>query len=432
MKLLLHVCGIVLSFFLMTIPVVADMSGTHILIHSQHITEDESTIEDGSGDTYYSYSNGFTFDGNLVIWNTYRLKKVPPKNVSSTLWMMNLTDEQTQILATAPSPEHRYMFDTPFGIADGSVVWSEDFNIYVYDSTFRDAYALTTDGAHVDLSVQRENRDPVIDGDRVVWVKRMPYSSDDDGIVLYNLTSRTLLEFPVGPGRKSSPAMDGSRIVWSDKRKEPEGGDIYLFDFNRNEEISLCAASDIQQHPGISGNNIVWEDFRDGNPAIYLYNLTSGTEHRISENNLMALASMPYLSGNYAVWTEYSVLDKTRDESRRIIVYNILTGERELFLPDTPQKVLWDFHDNRILYSDSDNTSLKDGYVHLFVIDSPVSGSLPTLTATSTGSGNFTNPTENTQAPVPTRAAPVSVVPLAVASLMLSALVWHQSNRRIP
>jgi beta propeller repeat protein len=420
MKNLSHICGLVLLFFLLTIPVSAILSGTDIPIYSPYITEDES------GNQFYSFSNGFAVNHNLIFWETLLLERSLQTNITSTLWLMNLSDGKMQILATSPSPEHQRLFNTPFGIADDRVVWSEDFNIFVYNDTSQEAYALTTDGAGVDLSEQRENRDPVISGDRIVWAKRKLYPSNDYGIVLYNLTRRTLQEYPVGPGRKLSPAMDGSRVVWTDKRDEPDGGDIYLFDLDRNEEIPLCTARDLQQHPGISGDYIVWEDFRDGNPAIYLYNLSSGTEHRISENNLMALASMPYLSGNYAVWTEYSVLDKTRDESRRIIVYNILTGERELFLPDTPRKVLWDFHDNRILYSDSDNTSLKEGYVHLYMIDTPAPDPLPVLTSPSYGSGNHTYATEKPATTVPTREAPLAAIPLALGGTVLA--LWIRNR----
>ncbi|MCK9581307.1 MAG: hypothetical protein M0Q92_12790 [Methanoregula sp.] len=420
MKNLSHICGLVLIFFLVTIPASAILSGTDIPLYSTSITEDES------GNQFYSFSNGFAVDHNLILWETLLLERTLQTNITSTLWLMNLSDGKMQILATSPSPEHQHLFNTPFGIADGRVVWSEDFNIFVYNDTSQEAYALTTDGAGVDLSIQRENRDPVISGDRVVWAKRTLYPSNDFGIVLYNLTSQTLQELPVGPGRKSYPAIDGSRIVWSDKRKEPGGGDIYLFDIDRNEEIALCTAHDLQQYPRISGNYVVWEDLRDGNPAIYLYNLTSGTEHRISENNLMALASMPYLSGNYAVWTEYSVLDQTRDESRRIIVYNIITGETELLLPDTPQKVLWDFRDNRILYSDSDNTSLKEGYVHLYVIDAPAPDPLPVLTSPTSGVGNHTTPTEKPATMVPTREAPATAIPLALGCFCL--LFWIRKH----
>lgn len=365
MKKIWQIYGVVLFCFSMIIPVAAILSGTDIPLYSPYITEDESD------NLVHTYSKGFALDRDQMIWETYVVEQTLQTNISSTLRMMNLSDGKTQILATSPSPEHLYTFDTPFGIADGWVAWRENSNIFVYDSTSREAYALTTDGAGVDLGIQRENRDPFLSADRVVWAKKKLYPSKDYDIVLYNLTSRTLREIPTSPSKKTTPAMEGSRIVWVDQRDEPGKGDIYLLDLEQNEERPICTARDLQQYPRVSGEYVVWEDYRDGPPEIYLYNLVTGNETRISDGDGFTYASVPYLSGNYVAWTEYSVFDRTHDKYRKIIVYNVVTGEKEIFLKDSPVLVLLDLNDNRILYADPDNKSLKEGYVHLFIIDVP-------------------------------------------------------------
>lgn len=407
--------GFVLLLFITAIPVAGQFSGRDIVIHSPYIMENES-------DTVFTFSDGFALDHDLMIWETYRQERNGPKNVSGSIHIMNLTDGNTHVAATFPSPGHKEMFETPFGFSDGRVVWLEDFNVWVYDNAGKEAYPLTTDGAHVPVSIQRANRDPTIFADRAVWVKQKNYPSDDDDIVLYNMTSHTLTDISAAPGKKSGPVMDNSRIVWSDKRDEPDDGDIYLYDVERSREIPLCTARDLQQHPAISGNYVVWADFRDGNPGIYLYNLTSMTEYRISDTNPLFLASMPFLSGDYAAWTEYSVSDKTREKSREIIVYNILTGERELFRPESSRPVLLDLDDNRILYADQENKLLEDGFVHLFMIDVPQKTAAPTDPSPDPGPQNSTRPGDPTMSPSSPQTSPAGIVPLAAACGMLVIL----------
>lgn len=422
MKKELLLYGLVLLLFMTVIPVAGEFFGRDIVIDSPYITENESG-------TAFTVSDGFALDHDLMIWETYRQERNGPKNVSGSIRMMNLTDGNTRILATFPSPGHKEMFDTPFGFSDGRVVWLEDFNVWVYDKNVEKAYPLTTDGVHVDLSIQRENRDPFISADRIVWAKKKLYPYVDYDIVLYNLASQTLTDISTAPGKKSTPVMDGTRIVWSDKRDEPDDGDIYLYDLVRGIEIPLCTARDLQQHPAISGNYVVWEDFRNGNPGIYLYNLTSMTENRISDTNPLFLAGMPLLSGNFAAWTEYSVSDKTREDSRRVIVYNILTGERELFLSGSTRPVLLDLDDNRILYADPENKSLEEGFAHLFMIDVPQKTAAPTEPSPDPAQQNITYPDNSIPLPAPTQTSPAGIVPLAAACGILVILGYGCRKR---
>jgi len=401
-------------FFLVVTPVTANMSGTDVLIHSPYIIEEEF------GDPYFTYSKGFVLDQNWIAWETYRLKQAPPKNISSVIRMMSVSDGETQVIASSPSSEHQYMFDTPFSAEDGRVVWSENSTIFLYDRTTGKEQSLTWDESRDDPRLYRQNRNPIITSDRIIWIGDQVYPSTRSEIFLLNLTSQNRQLVFSGPGKIGMLSADGSHIVWSDNRNEPGGGDIYLFDLDRNEEIPICTARNLQQHPAISGEYVVWEDYREGKPAIYLYNLTSKTEQRISDDNPLTLASMPYLAGNYVAWAQYDVNDRTREKSRTIAIYRINTGERELFLQGTRPLTLLDLKENRILYYRSDGKSLHDGYVHLFVIDTLAETRVTTQPTQVIVQENLTQDTVSSRQPAPTRFASIgAALPLMAGCIAL-------------
>jgi beta propeller repeat protein len=411
MKMLLRMCGIVFFFFLVMAPVAANISGTDIPLHSPYIIEGES------GDPYFTYSKGFVLDQNWIVWETYRLKQAPPKNISSIIQMMNVSDGEMQVLATSPSSEHQYMFDTPFSTENGRVVWSENSKIFLYVRTTGKEKSLTTDESRDDPHLYRQNRNPIITSDRIIWIGDQVYPSTRSEIFLLNLTSQNRQLVFSGPGKIDTLSADGSRIVWVDKRNEPGDGDIYLYDIDQNEERPLCTAPDLQQYPRISGDYVVWEDFRDGIPAIYLYNLTSRTESRISD--LTFIASMPYISGNYIAWTQYDIQDRTREKSRTIMIYNIGTGEKELFRQGARPLTLQDFRDNHLLYSIQDDKTLQEGYVHMFVIDRPVPFPSPTFYSPAHEGGNYTSQVEYSREPTPLQSASILSPLLIVCSIFL-------------
>lgn len=416
MKHFLNLCGTILLICLVMHPVAATLSGTDIPAYSPYITEDDS------GRPNYTYSDAFVIDNDQMVWEIYRVTGPFSENITSTICLMNLSDDSTRVIATSPSTEFQYTFETPFGMANGRVAWRADFNsnIYLYDDHTGKAYALTTDGT-ADLNIQRRNRDPFIFGDRVVWVKQKLYPSEDSDIVLYNLTSRTLREIAADPGKKSGPAMDDSYVVWVDKRNEPGAGDIWLFDLKNNTERPLCTAHGLQQYPQVSGNYAIWQDMRDGPPAIYLYNLTAEREYRISDPSVYA--SKPYLSGNYVAWETYALNDDTRDKTRQVMVYNIATGESVRFEPGTRHPLLLGLSDNRILYANPDNQTIKDGYVHIFTIDSPTPvQSSPVVSVPATlQQGNSTTRTYTFSEPAPAGSGPLAVIGIVLLGISLAA-----------
>ncbi len=426
MKPTLYLCSSILLICLAMPPVAATLSGTDIPLHSPYITEDDSGKPD------YTYSMGFAVDQERLIWEKYTWEQANSSNYSITLYLMNLTDRSTRTIATSPSPEFQYLFETPFGLADGRVAWRADFNsnIYLYDDHVGKVYALTNDGTSIDLGIQRPNRDPFIFGDRVVWAKQKLYPSEDADIVMYNLTDKSLHNIATDPGKKSGPTMDDSYVVWVDKRNEPGAGDIYLFDLKNNTERPLCTARGLQHYPQVSGNYVVWGDLRDGTPAIYLYNLTTETEYRISD--LTVYSSEPYLSGNYVAWETYALYDDTKDKTRQVVVYNIATCESVLFEPGTRHPMLLGFADNRILYANPDTKSIKDGYVHIFVLDipTPVQSSPTVSTPATPQQGNGTVLTYTFSEPAPAGFGPEVAIAVVLGSIGLVTAIRKRQKMR--
>ncbi|WP_292370510.1 TolB family protein [Methanoregula sp. UBA64] len=427
MKIFLYLCGIIILLCLVISPVAATLSGTDIPVYSPYITEDDS------GKPNYTYPEGVAIDRDQMVWEKFIWGQANSSNFSLTVYLMNLTDGTTRIVATSPSQEFQYLFQTPFGFADGRVVWNAeyDFNLFMYDDRTEKVTPLTADGT-ADLSIQRPNRDPFIFGDRVVWAKQKLYPSEDSDIVLYNLTDRTLRDIATDPGKKAMPAMDDSYVVWVDKRSEPGAGDIYLFDLTNNTERPLCTARGVQHYPQVSGNYVVWADLRDGPHEIYLYNLTTGTEYRISDPNYYA--AVPYLSGNYIAWEMYALYDDTREKTRQVVIYNIATGESVLFEPGTRHPMLLGLNNNRILYANPDNQTIKDGYVHIFAIDTPapVQSTPGVPVATTPHTENRTASAFYTfSEPAPAGSGPATILAAIILSIgLVMAIRKHRTGRK--
>jgi len=426
MKFSLYLCGTILLICFITPHVTATLSGTDLPIHSSYITEDDS------GKPNYTYSDAFAIDHNQMVWEKLIWEQANSSNFSLTLYLMNLTDGNTRIIATSPSQEFQYLFQTPFGFADGRVVWNAEYdtNLFMYDDRTEMVSPLTNDGTSIDLGIQRPNRDPFIFGDRVVWAKQKLYPSQDSDIVLYNLTDRTLRDIATDSGKKAMPTMDDSYVVWVDKRSEPGAGDIYLFDVTNNTERPLCTARGLQQYPQVSGNYVVWADLRDGPPAIYLYNLTTATEYRISDPSYYA--AVPHLSGNYVVWEMYALYDDTKEKTRQVVVYNIATGESVLFEPGTRHPMLLGLSDNRILYANPDNQTLKDGYVHIFAIDTPAPvQSSPEISASAAPyQENSTARAYTFSEPAPAGSGPPVAIAVVLCSTGLVIAIRKRKERR--
>ncbi len=341
------------------------LSGHEILVHSPNITADEKSPD------FYEYSGFFDLDDSNVVWmNTWAERKIDDKRVRNQIYLLNLSDNSTVLISEGPGTYHENVFRPPISLSGRTVVWSEfgGNDLFRYDTLHGVEGPLTLDGSAPDQ--QWENTAPHVDGDRVVWSKKKPFTASyDQDIVLQNLTTGILRNICTGNANQIDPSISGSRIVWTDKRNEPTGGDIYLYDLRTGIEIPICTERGLQQKPEISGDMVVWQDYRNGKPEVYLYNISSGMEARISRDFFTADA--PLLSGNFAIWMEYSDLDRRDERVGAIVVYNTVSGIREILLVKSTHPQLLTADENRVLFADPNDKSLEEGFVHLFVIDTP-------------------------------------------------------------
>jgi beta propeller repeat protein len=402
-------------FAVLIAPQAGALDGHDVLIYSPNITLSEDTAD------YTEFSNYFDLDGDSLVWmNTWSERKIEEKVVRNRIYLMNLPDNETMMIADTPGIRHEYAFRPPVSLSGHFVVFDESMNnnLFLYNTVTGRETSLTSDGSAPD--VQRENAFPAVDGDRVVWSKRKPYgSANDRDIVFMNLSTGISRDICTTQGDQAEPALSGQRIVWTDTRNEPGGGDIYLYDMETGTGTPVCTEKGLQMRPKISGDFIAWMDYRDGTPAVYLYNIPSGKETRISRDTFVADA--PLLSGNYAVWQEYSIFDRRDERAGTIVVYNTATGTREVLPTRTMYPQLLAFDDNRILYGDPDVNAIRDGFVHLFVMDAPAPPSSQPETTLPPQSEQSTPTMVFGPAKTATHSAPVSpyLIPLSFLGLFI-------------
>jgi beta propeller repeat protein len=334
------------------------------------------------------------------------------------------------MISETPGIHHEYAFRPPISLSGRNVVWSEfgRNDLFFYDTIPGVEKPLTSDGSAPDQ--QRENAFPHIDGDRVVWSKKKPYTSTyDQDIVILNLTTGVQQDICTQNADQTDPSVSGSRIVWTDKRNDPAGGDIYLFDLGNGVETPVCTEKGLQQKPKISGDTIVWMDYRDGKPAVYLYTIASGMEARISRD--FFIADAPLVSENFVIWQEYSVFDQRKERAGTIVIYNTISGVREILPVGTSHPQLLDADKNRVLYADPDEKTLEEGFVHLFIIDVPVSTPPPITNKMSSSVPERVNPMIVSipgQTTTHSASAPLAAVPFSLGAIVL---IYHIRNRPV-
>jgi len=416
------------------LPSVAALQGHDTLIWSPDITLEENSKG------YVAFSNFFSLDRDRVIWeNIWSERKVDQPLRNDTIFLLNITTGTTRAIAHAPGPDHLWSLFPPFTIS-GDIIAYTDLGIsdlFIYNITEGKEYRFTRDGSLDSLDETRGNGNPFLDGDRIVWSKKKPYTKGYDyDIVMENLTTGEFREICTAQGDQIDPRISGSRIVWTDRRNESggSGGDIYLYDLATGKEIPVNMRAGLQQQPDISGDTVVWTDYRDGEPAIYLYNLETKAENRIS--NLLTHAYRPLTDGDVVVWSEYSSLDRRDEPLVWIEVYDLHTGTLEPLNTTASNPGLQDLDTGRILYfTDTGDHARKDGYLHLYVLDSPQgrdtvnTGSISSVPGQET---NVTSPAPGGQLPedaLPvTPSAPGFAPYLAGAALVTTAGLY--SGRR--
>lgn len=407
---------------MLLVPQVYALDGHEVLVYSPNIA-----LNEGTGG-FIEFSTFFNLDKDTLVWlNSWKETKIESPLHKNTIYYMDLTSNTTRLVSVCPGPFHTYSFRPPLSLSDSGIFWSElgNDNIFYYNVTSGKETSLTSDGSAPD--VQRENAFPAVDGDRMVWSKRKPYgSTNDQDIMFMNLSTGMHRDICTIQGDQTEPALSGQRIVWTDLRNEPGGGDIYLYDMATGVETPVCVENGLQMRPKISSDSIVWMDYRDGTPAVYLYNISSGREKRISRDNFVADA--PLLSGNLAVWQEYSIFDRRDERAGTIVIYDTATGSRDILPAGTSYPQLLAADNNRILYANPDEKTMQEGFVHLFVMDVPASPSPPAVATSVPITAQETPTMVFGPAKAVTQSAPGSVAAVLLSFIVL-ILIFHTRSQ---
>ncbi|MDD1702878.1 MAG: hypothetical protein LUQ31_07880 [Methanoregula sp.] len=410
------VLGLVLTVFCQP---VAALSGTDSLIYSPNITLTEDAP------AYTEFSTAFDLDGNKLVWmNIWAERKTYDRK--DTIYLLDLQENETQVLSWTPGIHHEHSFDPALSFSNGTLVWTELLkdDIFQYSVPDQEEHQITSDGSVEDLTEEWKNKNPIIEGDRVVWAKKKPAGTREDyDIVLMNISNGVLQEICSRDADQTNPYISGSRIVWADKRNEPEGGDIYLFDLDTRQETPVCTDSGAQRYPKIFNDTVIWRDYRNGGSEVYLSSLSSGAKTRISDPAYDA--GEPFIRDNYVAWTEYSRFDRRDTRSSRICVYDIAAGSREILPVSTSYPLLLDLDRNRILYEDPAQSSMKTGYLHLFMIDTVVQNPDKGVMSSGIPENNTIGPIELSPGTGVTQQSPVSVLALLFA-LGCGVLVYRK------
>ncbi|OGX37807.1 MAG: hypothetical protein A3D87_00735 [Omnitrophica WOR_2 bacterium RIFCSPHIGHO2_02_FULL_50_17] len=132
---------------------------------------------------------------------------------------------------------------------------------------------------------------------------------------------------------------------------------LYHLDIGQSERLPINSPSIYSLH--MAGDRIVWQGYLSGdsNLAIFFYDITTGDLRKIPLDP--GYNSDPRIIGDLIVWHNRYYLD-ANNNTRNILQYNILTGEKTVFLPNTyaiPEVV-----NNRIVWQDGTYNSLTGGF----------------------------------------------------------------------
>ncbi|HEU0077214.1 MAG TPA: hypothetical protein VFQ76_06170, partial [Longimicrobiaceae bacterium] len=229
---------------------------------------------------------------------------------------------------------------------------------------------------------------PGVSQDFVVWEDWR-----GTGVKIRALDLRTGVEFQPavgGAGSESWPRISGHRVVYGTNRASNH--DVYMFDFDLNQEIAIAAAPGATSHdPDIGGDLVVWQenwggaddadimmrsvaggvpgapvqvttspaaqsnpatdgvrvvyqDVRHGNSEIYMYDPATLTETRITSN--AAAQRNPDISGDVIVWED------ERHGNSDIYAYDLATGTEHRITTSGANQVQPSISGRRIVWHD--------------------------------------------------------------------------------
>ncbi len=183
-------------------------------------------------------------------------------------------------------------------------------------------------------------------------------------------SEKTVVEKGISPvctadGDQYSVDMYGDRAVWSDGRNGEAADDIYMYDFQTEEETVFSDLSNHEYHPYIQGETVIWECSNASYQDQVMLKKEGGTAKNIStkpgESEMNAR-----IGERYAAW--YFMTGSYTDMEEKLVLYNRDTGKAEVKdVPfDFPYQL--EISDNRIAWVTLEGDDLTNAW-KLYVYD---------------------------------------------------------------
>ena len=138
-------------------------------------------------------------------------------------------------------------------------------------------------------------QDPDIYGNRIVWVDK-PKSYNIGNIYIHDLLIQETQMIVVDG---NMPDIYGDKIVFR-KFNSEIGWAVAMYDLSTGQETRITEYTSGQPEPQIYGDKIVWTDWRSGYSDIYMYDLSTGQETQITMDS--TLQRYPSIYGDRIVW----------------------------------------------------------------------------------------------------------------------------------
>ncbi|MHC4221216.1 MAG: hypothetical protein ACYST9_02245 [Planctomycetota bacterium] len=236
---------------------------------------------------YPSHKENPAVDGNIVVWEDYRL--------ISGIYGYNLeTEIEFPVYTTSASIDD-------LDISGEKVAWQEWRNgnndIYGYNLETETEFPICTDANH--------QYSPSIDGNIVVWADSRNGNSD---IYAYDINTTTEFPICIDSAGQGSPEISNNIVVWTDVRNG--NYDIYGYNLDTQTEFPICIDDVDIMSPIISGNYVVWSVENGEYLDIYCYDLTSGFKFPVSIDGDYRL--IPTTNGNTIILGKSDLSDSER------------------------------------------------------------------------------------------------------------------------